>query len=58
MQKYLPDLAGILPDISVSLQDTEDYNISKRKRPALSRPSKLHRTSRIKNYALSFGVRT
>jgi len=41
MQKYLPDLAGILPDISVSLQDTEDYNISKRKRPALIRPSEL-----------------
>jgi len=41
MQKNLPDLQGILPDITVSLQDTEDYNILKRKRPASSRPSKL-----------------
>jgi hypothetical protein len=34
MQKNLPDLWGILPDITVSLQGTEDYNILKRKRPA------------------------
>jgi hypothetical protein len=31
MRPDLPELSGILPDITAALQDTEGYNILKRK---------------------------